>query len=114
MAQLLFWIVIAVSVALLVAAFVRLKRERQMTGYDFLTVLLPFVLWWTLAITGWKTKSLSNLIEPLSLVVLVPLLFSARAFAVSYSTNHARSVGAFALSLLLAGGLYVFVPVLPE
>lgn len=114
MPQLFFWLIVFCSVGALVFSFVRLKQAHQITAFDILAVPLPFALWWVLAIAGWKVKSLSNLIEPLSLLVLVPLVLLARVSWVKSAPNNSRALVSFAICLLLAGGLYAFVPVLPE
>ena len=114
MAELIFWLLVLCSIGALALSFARLKKARQITAYDVLSIPLPFALWWGLAIVGWKVKSLANLLEPISLIVLVPLVFVVRVLWVRAGSNASRSLTAFAVCLLLAGGLYAFVPVLPE
>lgn len=114
MSQLVFWLIVFCSIGALALSFMRLKQAHQITAFDVLAVPLPFALWWGLAIVGWKVKSLSNLVEPLSLLVLVPLVLLVRVLWGCAGSNNSRALVSFAICLLLAGGLYAFVPVLPE
>jgi glycerol uptake facilitator-like aquaporin len=110
----LFWSVVCGAIALMALAFVRLRREHQNTIFDFLLILVPLALWWVLAVIGWKTKSLANLIEPLAIGVLIPVILSFRTFATGYGTNRQRSIGAFFICIFFAVVLYAVVPALPE
>lgn len=102
------------SIALMVSAFVRLVRERLTTVFDFLITPAPLILWLALVVFGWKEKSLSNLVEPVIIVVLIPVVFSLRTYVVAYGTNHQRSLGSFAICLAFAVLLYAAVPLLSE
>jgi hypothetical protein len=84
------------------------------TVFDFLLIPAPLILWLALVVIGWKEKSLSNLVEPLITVVLIPVVFSLRTYVVAYGTNHQRSLGAFSICIGLAALLYALVPLLSE
>jgi uncharacterized protein YacL len=104
------------TAALLATAlcFVRLARSGETTGFDVALFLAPFGLWWTLAIANVLEKSLANILEPISLFVLLSVCFVVRTFAVQLGTSRRRAIVALYVGMTAALALYVFVPVLPE
>jgi hypothetical protein len=97
-----------------VFCFVRLARSGQTTGFDVALFLAPFGLWWALAIANVLDKSLANILEPISLFVLLSICFFVRTFAVPLGSSRRRSILALWVGMTAALALYVFVPVLPE
>jgi hypothetical protein len=110
----LFWSVLAASVAAVALCFIRLVRSGEVTGFDVALFLAPFGLWWVLAIANIREKSLANLLEPISLFVLLSLCFVVRTLAVGMGTSRRRSIVALCFGMIAALALYGFVPVLPE
>ena len=114
MSSAVFWSVLAASLLVTSICFVRLIRRGEVTGFDVALFLAPLGLWWVLAIANVRDKSLANILEPISLFVLLSVCFVVRTFAVRLGSSRRRSIVALCLGMIAALALYGLVPVLPE
>jgi|SRR5690242_20368201 len=99
----------AICVGVIAAALVALSRARNSSGWDLILVIAPFFLWFVLAGTNLRPKSLANLVE---FVALVPLV--AIAFTVRLKFPKFRASVVFWCTLFATLSIYLFVPLLPE
>ena len=112
----IFYGVIVSSVVVAVSSFVALKRKGPgaVQLWDWLLLFVPFLLWWALALSGLRIKTLSNLVEPFLLVLLVAACFAVRVFLGGGWSHKRRALISFVLCVAGAVGFYVLVPALPE
>ena len=109
MIETLFWSVLGASAAAVVAILTRLRRGSGVSPWDIALVFVPGMIWFALAISGFRLKSLSNLAE---FFALFPI--TAGLLAVRWKLSSAAAPAIFGCGVLAALLLYVFVPVLPE
>ncbi len=102
-----------ISLAIAAASVVQLVRGSAFLSYDIALLTTPFLLWVGLSLSGLRTKSLANLVEPMAVFVFVCLLLGVRVFG-RQGTPQQRSRWALASGLVVALLAYVLVPVLPE
>ena len=105
-------IVTAVLAAPLVMAAI-VSAVRRATRVDWLTSIVPQLLWFALAASGIGVKSLSNLIELLILSVLLAGILSLRLFLDTEIPSRAAWIG-FLVGCLSSVAVYFAVPLLPE
>jgi len=92
------------------------RRRKTWFGWDYATLVTPFALWLGLVSAGFGAQSLGNLVEPLTLVAVIPISHSIRIFLVDSWSKSARknSIAVFACCNLIAIGLRAFVPLILE
>ena len=108
------WLAIGASLLVAIVSFVYLARHRSVTLPDMLLFIAPFVLWYALAITGLRPKSMANLVEPLALLPILSCAFGIRTFVARQSSYHRRARAALVVGLVSAVLVYAIMPVLPE
>jgi hypothetical protein len=92
------------------------RRRGTWLAWDYASLITPFGLWLVLANLGFGSQSLGNLVEPMVLVVAIPILNSIRVFLVE-RWSRLRTVNSIAVFVILnfaAVGLRAFVPQIPE
>ena len=107
-------IVLVGSVLTALFCSVRLNRSGDAVRLDWAIVVVPPALWMALDFTGIHNKTLSNIIEPLLLLIVSSVGFVVRTLAATVSTAKARSMTALAVGMTMALLLYAVVPALPE
>jgi len=92
------------------------RRRGTWLLWDYASLVTPFGLWLVLAYAGFGSQSLGNLVEPLVLVVAIPILNSVRVLLVERWSRirTANSIAVFVILNLAAVGLRAFVPLIPE
>jgi len=109
-----FWTVVAVLVVGAIVAALRLSRSDGFVPWDIAIFVFPPMIWFVLAMTGVRPKSLSNLVEPIVLALVILAAFVGRAFGFRAYPHNARAMGAAGVCVLAAVMLYAFVPTLEE
>lgn len=65
----------------LVATYIYLEQKDDVTIIDAATIFVPFFLWFGLMVTGFRPKSLSNLIlEPLVIFPIIVICLLSQSF----------------------------------
>jgi hypothetical protein len=83
--------------------------------YDYASLVVPFLLWIALTLLGIGPQSLSNVLELFAIVLLVPLLLSARIFLLdAHATPFDPALLVLALACVGTVLLRLFMPCLPE
>jgi hypothetical protein len=67
----IFWSVLSVSLLVALASLFYLNRSKSLSYIDFALFVLPFVAWWSLALSNFRSKALANLIEPIGLFIFL-------------------------------------------
>jgi hypothetical protein len=108
-------IVVVVLLASAPAWWVARKRGTWF-GWDYATLFAPFALWFLLAAAGFGAQSLSNIVELMGLVVLIPALHYVRVWLLDrwFKSARANSTAVLVFSIAAAVGLRAFFPLLPE
>src|SRR5437870_33504 len=104
-----FWSAAVLLVAVAAMAGDTLLRSRNFVWWDAVIFTSPLVLWLMLLLTGFRPKSLANLIEPIIVAGVVLLAFTLRTFAFRRHSHKARSIAAAGLSCAVTIMLYVLV-----
>jgi len=84
--------------------------------WDYASLVTPYLVWVVLTVLGFGSQSLGNLVEPLVLVAIIPLLVSIRVFLIDrwMNASMANSIVVFALVSAAAICLRTFVLLIPE
>lgn len=91
------------------------RKRVHWTWLDFSMTWLPFVIWFGLTGTNWMSKSLSNFVsEPLYVGILIPLCPALRLINKNWITEKKMRWATTILGAVLAAGVYLIVPSLPE
>jgi hypothetical protein len=110
----IFWSVLSVSLLVALASLFYLNRSKSLSYIDFALFVLPFVAWWSLALSNFRSKALANLIEPIGLFIFLSAVIFMRTFIITYGTNKQRSITSLIIDVLFAVLIYAFIPALPE
>jgi len=110
----LFWTVVAVLVVGAIVSALRLSRLDGFVPWDIAIFIFPLMTWLVLAMTGVRPKSLSNLMEPIVLALVILAAFVVRAFGFGRYSHQVRAMGTAGACVLVAVMLYAFVPLLEE
>jgi cytochrome bd-type quinol oxidase subunit 2 len=112
----LFSFLIAAGVLASIPAWRAARNTNKWRWWDFASLIVPYLVWITLAFLGFGAQSLGNLEELLVLVVVVPLALSLRVFLFDRRTKARAtdSVVVFALLCIVAICLRAFFPMIPE
>ena len=99
-----------------VIAWALARKHLRLCRADWLLLVLPWALWLALSSTGYRPKTLSNVLESIPLGVATGLCFLARAWVARTSRRPQSSLALFSLvaSSVVAVILWAFVPALPE
>lgn len=92
------------------------KRRGTWFSWDYTLPVVPATLWLFLAGAGVGPQSLSNLVELLAVLAVVPLAVWVRVFALdrAWKNQQLNSVACFVCCLALPVVLRVSMPLLPE
>jgi hypothetical protein len=82
--------------------------------FDFLVLVLPYAAWWTLDATIHRPKSLANLGELLYLGLAVALFPTIRLVVARRLNEKLVATILLTVACLVAAGIYLLVPCLPE
>ena len=115
--MILFLVVFLAATALLSAPswYFAEKRDAWFM-WDYATVVAPFAIWVLLTFLGIGYQSLSHILEPIALAILVPVLLGLRVFIVDSweGTPSTNAMGVFVISCSVAIALRFFTPHMPE
>jgi hypothetical protein len=100
--------------AILLALAQIVKGGQWVSRSDWLTFLVPGPIWFLLMYTNMKSKSLSNLIEVMIIQVAMVVLVLAVILIRSKQTKWYHSWHGLIVAAIIALGVYVIVPCLPE
>jgi hypothetical protein len=91
-------VVIALAAVLSGPAWLAARKRNTWFSWDYATIVVPFAFWVILAGGGVGAQSLSNLIELVILLALVPAALSTRVFALDGFSKqpYLNSIGTFA------------------
>lgn len=107
----IFWGVLVLSLVLIVGGIYSLVRGNRWTIWDTGIVVAPIPVWFTLAVLNFRVKSLSNLIEPIALILIIAFIILVRVFSKGGIPKGSWSFGGAILAAVL---MYILVPPLPE
>lgn len=115
LAMLVYWLVYAAIALALSAPFIFLARKRvDWHAWELLAFVLPFSLWAVLVYVNDAGKSLSNLVEPFVFVPAIPMAVLARAIVGRRYDQTRLAAFLIVLLCLVAAGVYLLMPALPE
>jgi len=107
-------LVVLLACLIVAASFRRLARTKALTTSDVGIFIGPILLWLVLSIVGWRTKSLSNLVDPVVLFVLLSMCLGARTYLPRQGSNAQVARWALLLGLAFSVLVYALTPILPE
>ena len=91
------------------------KRRIQWTWRDYIVLVLPLTLWIILIVINGAGKSLTNaVIEPFWLGCSVPIAPLTRLIIGKRVNQKLLAISLLVILCLVATGLWMFVPCLPE
>jgi hypothetical protein len=111
------WLVMYLPASIVLCApLLWFGRNRVATWckWDYLILVLPYLVWATLTCLDCSGKSLSNLVEPLWLALTSGLAPLGRVILGKVIPPRRAAVGALLLICAVAAALWAFVPGLPE
>jgi len=99
---------------IIIGTYIILEKKSAATFFDVALFFVPFFLWYGLALTGLRPKSLANLVEPFAFAPIIAISLLVRSFVFKKISNVERSRIAFFVVILIATAIYFLVPALPE
>jgi hypothetical protein len=90
------------------------RRRASWFWSDYATAIIPFALWSALLLCDDKGKTLSNLSECLYLGCVVPIAAIIRVVVGRRGNERIVSFALLSALCIVAFGLYLFMPALPE
>jgi len=115
-AMLWIWLVHAGIASVLAAPIIFFGRKRVHWYYwELLVLVVPFLVWTGLMFSDLSNgKSLANLGEPFYFALAIPVAALVRVVAGSRVPERTFAAALIALMCIVAGGVFLIVPPLPE
>lgn len=115
-AFLLIWLTHAFFGVVLSAPILFLGRKRiGWSHWLLLTLVIPFGVWLLLILSPLPVqKSMSNITEPLLIMVAMPVLAAARVLLGTRVPEKVQAVAFLTIMSAVAAAIYFFFPCLPE
>lgn len=115
--MLLIWLLHVVIAGVFTAPIVFLGRKRvRWQAWESVVFVLPFAVWAVLMFSDLSIghKSLANLGEPFYFAAAVPVAALVRVAIGGRIPEHVSAGGLIALMCMIASGVFLLVPPLPE